>query len=78
MVEGILYGSISAFATFLIYLPLILIIGGKIDKFLGFVSISEYFFSHIFLILLAQLFFGIALGIISSILATTKYLKQIE
>lgn len=78
MVEGILYGSVSAFITFLLYIPLMLVIGGKIDKFLGFVSISKYFFSHIFLILLAQIFFGVALGVVSSMLATGKYLKQIE
>jgi len=78
MVEGILYGSISAVITFLIYIPLILVIGGKIDKFLGFVSITRYFFSHIFLILLAQILFGVILGVVSSILATSKYLKQIE
>jgi len=78
MVEGILYGIISGFATFLLYVPLVLIIGGKIDKFLGFVSITRYFFGHAILILLAQLVFGMLLGVASSMMATNKYLKQLE
>jgi len=78
MVEGILYGAISGFVTFLIYIPLVLIVGGKIDRFLGFVSITRYFFGHAILILLAQLVFGVLLGVVSSMLATNKYLKQLE
>jgi hypothetical protein len=78
MVEGIIYGSISAAIAFFIYIPLILVIGGKIDKFLGFVSITRYFFGNVVLILLAQLVFGMLLGVISSMLATNRYLKQLD
>ncbi len=78
IVEGILYGAIASVVSFILYIPIIFIFGSKIDKFLGFVSITKYFVSHMLLIFLAQLVFGVLLGVVSSILATNKYLKQVE
>jgi len=78
MVGGILYGAIASIISFILYIPIIFIFGSKIDKFLGFVSITKYFVSHLFIIFLAQLVFGVLLGVVSSMLATNKYLKQVE
>jgi len=42
--------------------------------FLGEISVAEYFFSNILILLLAQIAFGVIIGVISAVFAVAKYL----
>ncbi len=74
VLAGCFYGLIAAGLSFICYVPLILTLGRKMDIFLGEISITKYFFSNIFVLLLAQIGFGIVIGIVSAVFAVSKYL----
>jgi len=75
VLAGCFYGIIAAILSSICYIPLILTVGRKIDIFLGNVSITKYFFSNILILLLAQIAFGIIIGVVSAIFAVAKYLN---
>lgn len=73
--EGIIYGAISAVVVMLFLFPLIRFVAPYIG---GAVSVSEVqanFMHYFWLILLTQIFVGVALGTISSLIAIRRYLK---
>ncbi len=74
VLAGCFYGIIAALLSAICYIPLILTIGRKFDAFLGNISITSYFFSNIFVLVLAQIGFGMVIGIIASVFAVSKYL----
>ena len=75
VLAGCFYGIIAALLSAICYIPLILTIGRKFDAFLGNISITGYFFSNIFILILAQIGFGMVIGIIASVFAVSKYLE---
>lgn len=74
LIQGVLYGLISAVIAMMIIYPMVLWIGPQTAEFFEF-DMYAYFitdFTRIFLILLGV---GVALGLCSSLLAITRYLK---
>ncbi len=75
MVEGMIYGLVSAFITMLIFYPISLWLGANMTDFLG-INLNTYYFANFFQLFAITAVFGILLGIISSFLATRAYLKK--
>jgi cell division transport system permease protein len=75
MVEGIVYGLISAVITLVLFFPITLWFGKSMTAFLGMNLYTYYMqnFIQIFLIVLGS---GVILGAVSSFLAVHKYLKK--
>lgn len=74
-VEGIIYGIIAGIAGFLILIPVISFLSPYVGRFIPELVLSDYFQVHFFTLLLYQLLFCIVLGIVSSIIATRRYLQ---
>lgn len=75
LVEGALYGVISAVITMIIFYPLTLGLGPATARFFGGPDLFSYYLSNFFEIFLILLLFGAILGIVSSSIATRRYLK---
>lgn len=75
MVEGMIYGLVSAFITMLIFYPISLWLGANMTDFLG-INLNTYYLSNFFQLFVITAVFGMLLGIISSFLATRAYLKK--
>lgn len=74
MLQGVMYGVISGVLALLILYPIVLWLGPKTAQFFE-VKIFDYFvnnFAYIFLVLIG---IGVALGLVSSVLAITRYLR---
>src|SRR3989338_7138997 len=74
-VAGAIYGFISAVITLIIFYPVTLLLGGTTEQFFIGLNIFQYYtanFGQIFAIITLS---GVAIGSISSYLATRKYLK---
>ncbi len=75
VVEGSLYGLISALVSFLIMIPVITFISPHVNSFIPEVNLGSYFSSGFLTLFLYQVLFGVGLGIVSSIVATRRYLS---
>ena len=75
MVEGAIYGVVSTIITFLLFWPATAWLGRNMTDFLG-INMRDYYFSNLFQILAIVLLSGVLLGIISSFLATRRYLNK--
>lgn len=75
IVEGVLYGVIGALISFFIMLPVVGLVSPHLANFIPGVNLSVYIQGNIFSLLFYQVFWGVALGIISGAIATRKYLR---
>ncbi len=75
MVEGMIYGLVSALITMILFYPISLWLGANMTDFLG-INLNTYYFSNFFQLLVINAVFGMLLGVISSFLATRAYLKK--
>ncbi len=75
MVEGMIYGLVSALITMILFYPMSLWLGANMTDFLG-INLNTYYFSNFFQLLVINAVFGMLLGIISSFFATRAYLKK--
>ncbi|MGC9610702.1 MAG: permease-like cell division protein FtsX [Minisyncoccia bacterium] len=75
MVEGLIYGIVSAIISFLIFIPFIGFVSPHVNSFIPEVNIQNYFNTNFLSLMFYQLIFGVALGIVSSIIATRRYLN---
>ena len=74
MLQGVMYGVISGVLALLILYPIVLWLGPKTAQFFE-INIFDYFvnnFAYIFLVLIG---IGVTLGLVSSVLAITRYLR---
>lgn len=74
MLQGVMYGVISGVLALLILYPIVLWLGPKTAQFFE-INIFDYFvnnFAYIFLVLVG---IGVTLGLVSSVLAITRYLR---
>lgn len=74
MLQGVMYGLIAGVVAILLLYPILLWIGPETQEFFEF-NLFEYFvsdFSHIFTVVVGS---GIVLGLVSSILAVSRYLR---
>lgn len=75
VIEGILYGLVSAIVTLIIFYPTAFLIGDATEKFFVDFNLFSYYINHFgefFVIILVS---GILLGAVSSYLAVKKHLK---
>ena len=75
MVEGALYGITSAILTLLLFWPITSWLGKKMTYFFG-INMGQYYGSNIVQIGIIVILSGIFLGVLSSFLATRKYLNK--
>lgn len=75
MVEGVIYGTISAIVALVLFLPATYWIGQNMTPFLG-LNVYNYYIGNILEIFAIILGSGILLGVISSLLAVRKYLDK--
>jgi len=76
IVEGFLYGFVSALFVLILFYPLTLWLGGATERFFGGINIFQYYlgnFGQIFLIIVSS---GILLGITSSYFAVRRYIVK--
>ena len=75
IITGILYGIVSAIITMILFYPITLWIGPKMEEFFGGLNLFNYFISNFFQMFLLLLAVGIGLGAISSVVAVRKHLN---
>lgn len=75
IVEGIMYGLISAGVSFLIFMPIVDFVSPYLASFVPGFSLAEYFYGNTFNLVLYQIILGVGLGVISSTIAVRRYLK---
>lgn len=76
IIEGFLYGLVSALIVIIIFYPLTWWLGGATEQFFGGVNIGDYYrqnFGQVFTILTLS---GIGLGIASSFFAVRRYISK--
>lgn len=74
MLQGIMYGLVSGVLSLLIVYPMLLWIGPETESFFQF-NLFNYFvtnFAYIFIVIVG---IGVALGLVSSIMAVSRYLR---
>jgi cell division transport system permease protein len=76
LVEGIIYGVISAIVSTGIVAPLLYFVAPYTNVLVPELQLWSYFLSNIGVLLFYQVLFGIGLGIISSFIAIGKYFKE--
>jgi cell division transport system permease protein len=75
MMEGIIYGVVASVITMVIFYPFTYWLGNHLSDFFG-MNLYDYFTSNFFQIFAIVLASGIVIGVISSWIATSRYLKK--
>lgn len=75
IVEGIIYGTIAAVLSVAIGAPLVYLASPYIAVFIPGMNLIGYFVSNIFQIFGYEWLFGIAIGVVSGLVAIRRYLK---
>ncbi len=75
VVMGIIYGLITAVLSILITAPIVYLSSPYVRLFIPEMNLADYFSSHIGLLLLYQIIFGVGIGVISSFIAIRRYLS---
>ena len=75
IIQGVIVGVLATFITTLLFFPLTLFVGIKLQTFAPGFNLFSYFADNLLLIVFLQLLTGIGLGVISSLLALRRYLK---
>jgi cell division transport system permease protein len=75
IVEGVLHGAIASILTTIFFYPLIWFVSPKVSVFLAGIDLIGYFNANFWSIFFLQMFVGIFLGIVSSLIAMRRYLK---
>lgn len=76
IVEGVLWGGISAVASLIIMTPIAYFVSPYLAAFIPGLDIFRYFLTHLPQLLLYQLLFGIVIGVFSSSWAVQRYLRN--
>lgn len=75
VVQGMLFGIIAAALSLVLMMPLLSLISPYVRILMPEMSLSAYFYGNIFSLFGYQMMFGIALGVVSSTIAVSRYLK---
>ena len=75
IIQGVIVGVLATLITTLLFFPLTLFVGIKLQTFAPGFNLLSYFADNLLLIVSLQLLTGIGLGVISSLLALRRYLK---
>jgi cell division transport system permease protein len=76
IVEGIIAGLIAAVTSLIVAAPILYFISPYLKQLVEDFSISGYFASHIFSLLLYQLALALAIGCLSSFFGVRRYLRN--
>jgi cell division transport system permease protein len=76
VVEGMIVGGIAAVAGLILITPVIYFVSPYMDVFIPGLNLFQYFYTHIFLLLLYELLFGVGIGMLSSFIAVRRYLRN--
>jgi cell division transport system permease protein len=76
LVEGVIHGLLATIVTTIIFLPLASWLGPKAEHFFGGPNLYNYYLSNFLAIFAILLLVGVVLGVISSLIATRRYLKE--
>jgi len=74
MLQGIMYGFLAGVLTLAIFYPILIWIGPETAAFFE-INLLEYFLENFRMIFLTIVGIGVALGLVSSTLAVTRYLR---
>ncbi len=75
VIQGVIFGLVAFVVCFFVTALLTYFSSSAIAVVLPGFSLFGYFFSHLFIVILIQLVFGVGLGALSSLIAVNKYLK---
>ncbi len=75
LVEGIIHGFFASIVSMLAFWPLTLWLGPRARDFFGGVDLFQYYTGNLFQFFFLLLLVGTALGVLSSFIATRRYLK---
>lgn len=75
VVEGILYGVVSAAVTVLVFYPIVILITPYTDKLFPGSDLLIYFQNNLLKLWIILAAFGMAIGVVGGIIATRRYLK---
>ncbi len=75
LVEGVIHGVLASLAALIILWPLAAWLGPKAEKFFGGPNLYDYYFSNFVFLFFMLLAVGVALGVISALIATRRYLR---
>lgn len=75
LVEGVLYGIVSAITTIILIFPVLYLVSAKITNFLPEVDLLYFYQANFWQFLLLLLGIGILIGGVSSIIAIRRYLR---
>jgi cell division transport system permease protein len=76
VIEGMLCGGIAAVITLILVTPVLYFLAPYLDVFIPGLGLFKYFYTHIFLLFLYELAFGVVIGGLSSSVAVRKYLRN--
>ena len=76
LVEGFLYGVVSAVFVLVLFFPVTWWLGGATEQFFGGINVFDYYVSNFLEILLIILVSGIFLGVSSSYFAVRRYINK--
>lgn len=75
VVEGAIYGIIAGLAVLIIFYPVVYLTSPRIQAFIPSVNLATYFTGFFGQMLILVFGLGIALGVVSSVIAVRRYLK---
>lgn len=75
LVQGVIYGIFGAAISLLVMAPLVSLVSPYAAIVMPEISLRSYFYGHLLNLIGYQLILGIALGVISSGIAVSRYLK---
>lgn len=75
LVEGIMHGFFASVIAIFLFWPLTLWLGPKAQNFFGGIDLFQYYAGNLFQFFFLLLSVGVALGVLSSFIATRRYLK---
>ncbi|OHA65139.1 MAG: hypothetical protein A3D64_00905 [Candidatus Wildermuthbacteria bacterium RIFCSPHIGHO2_02_FULL_49_9] len=75
IIQGMIVGVSATFIVTLLFFPLTLFLGLKLQTFASGFNLFQYFTANLLWILLLQFAVGIGLGVLSSLIAIRRYLK---
>jgi cell division transport system permease protein len=75
IIQGMIVGVLATLITTLLFFPLTLFVGLKLQTFTPGFELFSYFADNLLFIVFLQLAVGIGIGVVSSLIAIRKYLK---
>lgn len=76
VVEGMIWGAIATILGLIIIAPALYFVSPYLNAFIPNLNIFQYFYTHIFQLILYGLLFGVVIGSLSSFWAVRRYLRN--